>query len=60
MGEITLEKFRPLLNEAVAAFQTDPSYAIAMAKQAGTLLTRKESKKKKLALEAGFLSSSGV
>jgi hypothetical protein len=47
MGEIAIEKYRPDMAEALVAFGSDPSYAVAIAKQAGTLLSRREAKRAK-------------
>lgn len=60
MGDTQLDQYKPLLKRAVEAFRTDPAYAIAMAKQAGTLRARKEAKLRKLADAAGFQEPSGV
>jgi len=37
-----LEKYQEVLDEAYQAFSQDPSYAIAIAKQAGSLINQQE------------------
>lgn len=44
MGENPIEKFRGDMAEAVLAFASDPSYAVAVARHAGNLLSRREAK----------------
>lgn len=40
--ENLLEKYQEVLDEAFEAFSQDPSYAIAIAKQAGSLISQQE------------------
>ena len=47
MGESIIKKYRPDIEEALVAFGSDPSYAVAIARQAGTLLSRREAKRAK-------------
>jgi len=42
--QLNLDKYRPRVERALLAFRTDTSYAIAMAKQAGTLSSRQAAK----------------
>lgn len=41
-GEIALDSYAPLVEEAVAAFRADFRYSEAVAKTAGVLLARRE------------------
>ena len=40
-GDSEFERYRPLVERAKQAFATDTSYAIAVAKQAGALVARR-------------------
>lgn len=47
MSDAPLEKYRPLVSDAIAAFRTDPTYAEDMARQANILRARQSPKREK-------------
>lgn len=47
MGETHISRYRSDVAEARMAFGEDPNYAIAIARQAGTLLSRAKSKQER-------------
>lgn len=44
-GGLDTAKYQPLLDEAMEGFREDPEYTIAVAKQAGILLSKSRSSK---------------
>jgi hypothetical protein len=51
MTVANLEKYRSLLAEAVSAYRVDSSYAEAIARQAGALRSRQESRRDRSAVD---------
>lgn len=60
MTDEATAKYKPVVREGLAAFGSDPSYAIAIAEQAGSLASQQAAKANRVTLSAGESETASV